>query len=321
MRGRTIDSRQVPLSALVAVALSGLLLAGCQKDESTARKFRSENILVVPASETVEGDLYATGQTVTINGTIKGDLAAAGSTVTVNGTVEGDVAAAAGQVTISGAVHGDIRAAGGTVTITGPVDEDVLAAAGSLSVEPGAKIGRDLYFGAGSANVAGSIRGDVVGSTQDYNRSGTVGGQERVRIEARAEKAKKPAPTAMERLVDRLRTLAGLLLVGLLLIWLRPRWIEGLSERITSRPWASLGWGLLTWVGVPFGILLLTVAWILLAVVLGVLSLGGLVGAVVISGLLADAALVLALVLSAAFLAWVIVGLGIGQFTFSRLLA
>lgn len=318
---------------LLLLALSSLVLAACVEVQQMSN-FRSGDRVVIPASEVVEGDLYVAGGSIIIDGRVKGDLVAVGGDVAVNGPIEGDLFVAGGQVVVNGAVGedvaaagwqvkltapiaGDVRAAGGSLSFAGSVAEDVLVAGGSVVVGSSATIGGDLLFASDSMTIEGSVKGDVRGVAEAYDRSGSVGGEEEVRIEEKEEK--EDLPTATERLVGRVRTLAGLLLVGGVLVWLRPQGLDALVSKIQNRPWASLGWGLLTWVGIFFGLVLLTVIWVLAAAILGVATLGGLAATLVISGLLADVAILLALIISAVFLSSVIVGLALGQVSLSRL--
>ena len=99
-----------------------------------------------------------------------------------------------------------------------------------------------------------------------------------------------------------------LLMVGSLIVWLAPRPLDVLSTRLRSRPLVSLGWGVLGCAGILLGLLLFTISWIILAAILGVLTLGGLAAAVITSGMLADMIIITASILIASFVTWVVVG-------------
>jgi cytoskeletal protein CcmA (bactofilin family) len=134
------------------------------------------------AGETVEGNLYAFGNTVTIDGTVTGDLIATGSAIKIGpeGRVGGDLMAGGGEISVSGTVDGDVRSAGYLVEIAdgGSVGGEVLAAGFSLEVDEGARvdgearfggyqvilggdIGDDVWVGSGALEVAGAIDGDL----------------------------------------------------------------------------------------------------------------------------------------------------------------
>lgn len=124
---------------------------------------------VVVIDEDVADDVYAVGETITVNATIDGDLIAAGRTLVLNGTVTGDV------------LFG-----GQTMILKGEVQDDVRFGGMALVVEDGAIIGDDLNFGGyalemktgsavgGDALVAGyqALVADVGGSM--YAAAGNV---------------------------------------------------------------------------------------------------------------------------------------------------
>jgi uncharacterized protein (DUF342 family) len=97
----------------LAAALATLSPASAVQQTELGGKVRSGREVVIPATETVRGDLIASGGTVRIEGRVDGDLVASGGQVTVAGTITGDLLAAAGSTTISGTVHGDARVATG----------------------------------------------------------------------------------------------------------------------------------------------------------------------------------------------------------------
>jgi hypothetical protein len=92
----------------------------------------------------VEGDPDATieeGQVVA------DDLFIGGDDVLIAGVVEGDLFAAGENIVISGEVQGNVFAAGQTVTVSGEIDGALMLAGYELTLEDGADIGRNVYFG------------------------------------------------------------------------------------------------------------------------------------------------------------------------------
>ncbi len=132
----------------------------------------------VAAGEVVEGqnivirdtddDVYAVGETVTIEGTVDGDVIAFAALVTVNGTITGDLIAGGQAVEINGTVEDDVRLAGAILAV-GPgasIGDDLMVGGFALEMGPGSSVGGDLYIGAGQAvveDVAGSIFGGMSG--------------------------------------------------------------------------------------------------------------------------------------------------------------
>jgi cytoskeletal protein CcmA (bactofilin family) len=297
---------------VLAVALTLTPGVAAQRSE-LGGKVRSGREVTVPATETVQGDLVATGGTVRIDGRVDGDLVASGGRVIVAGTVTGDLLAAAGTTTISGQVDGDARIASGQARIEGRVGEDVLLGAGQATVAPDAQIGGDLVVGAGRLRMDGAVAGNVLGSTGNYARDGSVGGRERVNVDQPEEEQE---PTLADRAVDALRRYVSILVVGVLLLWLAPRVLRGAADTARGRPLVGFGAGILGLVGVIVALVLVVLVTVLVAVLLGLLGLGSLTGVTVFGGLLVVAGVAFLLVLAMAFAAQAIVGLALGRLLF-----
>ena len=88
--------------------------------------------------------------------TVKDDLFIGGNDVLVAGTVEGDLFAGGTNVVISGEVYGNVFAAGNTVTVSGTIDGALMIAGYDLTLEDGASIGRNVYFGGFSFQTMGN---------------------------------------------------------------------------------------------------------------------------------------------------------------------
>jgi cytoskeletal protein CcmA (bactofilin family) len=297
---------------ILAIALTPLSTAAAtQQTELGGKVRRAGREVVIPAGETVQGDLIASAGTVRIDGRVDGDLVASGGTVTVAGTVTGDALVAAGSTTISGQVDGDLRVGAGQARIEGRVNEDVLLGAGQATVASGSQIGGDLIFGTGRMQMDGAVAGSVLGSTGDYTRGGSVGDSERVNLAEPAGEQREP--TLADRLLDVVRRYVSLLVIGVLLVWLLPRLVRGAADSARRRILPSLGFGVLGFIGVIIGLVLLLLVTILVAVVLGLLSLGSLTGITLFAGLLVAAILVFLFVLAIAFAAQAVVGLALGR--------
>ena len=292
--------------AVPAVALAQPRLLG--------GKFRSGREVVVAQGETVSGDLYASGGSVRIDGSVEGDLVATGGEVEVTGDVGGDLIAGAGSVDISGRVDGDVRAGAGQVTVSGSVGEDLLVGAGQLSISSAGTVGEDLVFGTGRTTLDGAVEGDVLGSTGNYVRHGTVGGSEDVTISRRG----RAAPSAGDRVLDAIRRFVSLLVVGALLLWLAPWSVEGPAAMLRRRPWSSLGFGALAIVGAVVAVFAIILAMILLLFLFGVLGLGDLAALTVFTGVGGLVLLFFLLYVVVAFLAHLAVAVVIGRLVFAR---
>jgi hypothetical protein len=302
--------RRHPASWLSAIGLLVIIGAGVAiaQESRLGGKIRAGDEVVVLAGETVDSDLYAAGGLVRIEGTVSGDLVGVAGQVQVSGEVTGDVLAGSGNVDISGDVGGDVRVGAGQVSISGTVGEDVSAGAGQVTVTSSGQVGEDLIFGTGQTTLDGRVHGDVLGATGNYRRRGTVGGTEDVTV-AR----EKRAPTIEERLLAALRRFVSILIVGALLLWLAPRIVDGAAQQLRRRPLASLGVGVLGVIGLAVLVLGLILVAVLLAIGLGLVRLGDLIGLTIFGTWTLLTVLGFFFYVVAAFAAHAAVGLALGR--------
>jgi hypothetical protein len=299
--------------ALLALGLLLLLVFAAGSASATSGlngKLRYGDTVDVPASETVNSDLYVFAGRITINGIVHGDVVAFGGTVTVTGNVDGDVIAAGGTVAVSGTVGRAIRVAAGDVVLSGHVTNDVLSAGGRLTSS--GPIGGDLVFWAGQASVSGPVTGSIEGRATSYTRSGTVGGTESVTIqEVQAPSAS--TSFASNPIADALREFVAVVLFGALLLWILPGLLRGSEEVVRRRPVAAFVGGLAVIVGYLVAILALLVVMIVLAIAFGVISLGNLVAVDIALWLLGTIALTVGLILAGSYVVDGVVGLAIAR--------
>jgi cytoskeletal protein CcmA (bactofilin family) len=310
---------------------------------------------IITINGTVEGDLWAAGQVVIINGEVMDDariagaglqlgsnaqvgddlLAAGASLETQSGsTVGGDLLVASGQTLLAGDVAGDVLAGTGAMELRGSVGGDMKAyvdqteetAAGPSpnvymqqnipltlpSVSPGLTV-------AESASVAGDLQ---YSSTYDLTfPTGSIAGQV-TRVEPELDQKAYVPPTPAQRTLswglDLLRSMVTLVLLGLLLTWLTPRFLKGSAGRIEKQPMPSLGWGAVTWAAFFFALLMIVVLMIAGGLLFGALTLGGLSGTIIWLGILAIFALIVLFVLATAYITKIVVGTALGKWVFSK---
>jgi cytoskeletal protein CcmA (bactofilin family) len=284
----------------------------------TATPLPSDKVLAgdevtIPAGTTIDHDVYIFGTSATVAGTVQGDVVVAAGRVVIDGTVTGDVLAAASDTTVgpAGRVAGDLRVATGELTIGGQVGEDVATVATSIDVAAGARVGGDMLFNASSVNVSGAVAGGISGSSSDYRRDGTVGGPEDVSQTAGADQA--PTDRTVGLALDAIRQYIVVLLIGLTLLWIAPRFMRAAADRARTQPLQSAGIGVVVVLGYLGLVVALIVAMVLVAVVFGRLDFVGFVALDIVGSLLAGAGLTFGLILFSAFIADAIVGLAIGR--------
>ena len=125
--------------------------------------------------------------------------------------------------------------------------------------------------------------------------------------------------TTSSYLFDAVRRLVALLLVGLLIAWLAPRWITGPAEKLRSRPLPSLGLGLVGLVALPITWLVALGVIILVAVIFGLLSLGALTVLTLLAGFSALGLASVAVLLTLCYLCQAIVAYLGGRWILSRI--
>lgn len=245
---------------------------------------RGEDITVGP-QEVINDDLYAFGRNIRIQGTVRGDVVAFGRIVEVSGPVDGDVFAAASDTRVSGPVSGSVRAAGDVLVLNGPVGRDALLAARDVQLRDGARVQGDAFLAGNALQVQAPVGGELRASAKTLVLDAPVQGDVRAEVRTlrltpaahlggslsyRSEKQAQMEPGAMvvgpvkhegvERhpgvgvamlLVGWMRSLVGLFVLGLLLVFASPSLARRAPATLREVPWASLGWGALLFLCAP----------------------------------------------------------------------
>lgn len=165
-----------------ALALTAALGAA----PAEAIELRAEQYVHVAAGEIVDGDLYATGEVITIDGIVRGDVVASGREITLNGTAEGDFMAAGQAVVVNGAVGDDVRIAGMALKLAGTAEVagDMLAAGFSLETETGSTVHGTLIVAGYQALLAGAVGQDLDAATDALELAGSVAGNVEAEVAA-----------------------------------------------------------------------------------------------------------------------------------------
>jgi cytoskeletal protein CcmA (bactofilin family) len=273
-----------PLRLLALV----VLILALTPSPAAAADIRQAQDITIGTSETIEDDLYAFGTNISINGTIHGDLIAAGSSISVDGTVTGDVIAAGNSIAIRGQVGGSVRAAGNTIVLDGKVTNDLLAGGNELTILSNGRVGRDVIVGATNATVTGQVGRDLQAGTTNLKIDGGVGGNVLARVDrlqvtdrgtiggnlnytskteaqiANTSSVKgsierqtpadggEPLVTGPAALVvEWLKGLIGLLILGILVVFFFPGFSRRAGEALVRSPWLTLAVGALVLIGLP----------------------------------------------------------------------
>ncbi|MCX6795559.1 MAG: polymer-forming cytoskeletal protein [Candidatus Falkowbacteria bacterium] len=135
----------------------------------------SRDNIYVGKNETVDGNLYAAGQSITIDGTVNGDVIGAAQTITVNGTVNGDVIGAAQAFNFNGDVKGNIRAAANYLNINGSVGRNLNAFGAVTVLSQNSHIAWDALIFSNTTEVRGIIEGNLHGGVSEAVIAGKIG--------------------------------------------------------------------------------------------------------------------------------------------------
>jgi cytoskeletal protein CcmA (bactofilin family) len=295
----------------------------------------------------IEGDLLAAAGSVRIAGTVTDDARIAGAAVQLapratvgdsllmggaslelqpGSRVGGSVLFGGSQALLAGEVAQDVLFGGQGLELRGPVGGDVTAYVGGrdepavldqVRVEgapPPPRVRSGLMV-AETARVAGDL---AYTSPQDTSLppqavAGTVA------YTPAPRDASTPVQAADHWLLVLLRRYAALLLVGLLLVWVAPKFARAVPAELERQPLASLGWGVISIVMLVLTFLLLPLITMALAVTFGVVKLTGLMGIVIALGLLALFALIVLAVIAIAYLAQIAVSYELGRLILLRL--
>ena len=271
----------------------------------------------VPAEQTIDQDVFLSGQQPSVEGTINGDVFIVGTEAEVVGDVNGSVFVLAEKLDLAGKVSGNLYVAAVEVNLPADsqIDRSLYAFVLSLIAENESSIGRDLNLIAMSARLQGETSGKTAASIgpweifkvlRDFFNQTITGFNlnqpsvallETEAIPARSgiphlasirvrEEDESPSALAAWAL-DALKSLVNFIVIGGLVLWIFPRRFKGWASKVKSEPLASAGYGVLVLIN-----------GYLVPVVGLVLVVGMLIGL---------------LFLSMPSLAWTFFGLGIGS--------
>jgi cytoskeletal protein CcmA (bactofilin family) len=226
----------------------------------------------IPAGTTVDHDVLLVGQNVSIDGTVNGNVFILSNQVLINGKVNGSLVMIAQNAVIGGEVSGAVYTTALTLDLPekAALARDLYAVTVSLTSKPASQIGRHLFALGLDAGLNGQIGGDLhtsIGPIQLYNGLMRLLGFEELTIELHFDapagnpsspQGRYPTPRLRFKLqnplpafdwsawgVDILRSWGVLFVIGLLILWLVRKPLENSGVPLRSRPWQTLGIGLL----------------------------------------------------------------------------
>lgn len=280
--------RQLDSSSPVAVAIPKI--------------FAQEDLVI---EEDIEGDLYAFGSNVQIDGNVTGDVIAAGANVIINGNISDDLRVAGAKVIINGQVGKNVTVGAAELTFgeMSRVNGSVIAGAGDSMFS--GEINGKLWLGSGNAILAGNFNNDVEVSADNLtSRPSTyIVGDLKARVGAEStddasltqdqvagkidisrqpveESAPKKVKVDSQKVGSALimaeivkivfKFITGMI-VGSLALYFLPQVSKKVVSNLTVNPFASLGYGFAALILTPIAAILLMVMVVTLP--LGIFSL------------------------------------------------
>ncbi|MBK8987791.1 MAG: polymer-forming cytoskeletal protein [Chloroflexi bacterium] len=267
---------------------------------------RAEGIILgdrVALGEEIEGDVILSGNDVRLSGVVDGDVFAVGRTVIVDGRVSGSLFVVGDKVIINGEVGGSVYLASVSAQVGGTavLNRSLYFLGLNLLTERGSNVARDLYALTFSARLGGSVQRDTQaviglievvrfvlnmlnrvttsqpvsflepGLTIDTRGRGTM-----YRVQAQAEPVNPQLVALGDWLARNGRLLINYLIVGILMLWLRPAWLQKWSGQVGKRPLPTAGSGLAVYVIGFTGALVLLLVLFAVGAGMGLATLWGL---------------------------------------------
>ncbi len=219
---------------------------------------------------------------------IASDVFVAGYQALLDGEVAGDVKAAVAGLEISGHVSGDLEAEveepdpefeqwSVFMRMWNPYVPERIIGPG-LKVDEDAQIDGKLIY---TSPVTVDVPDEVVGGAIVYQ---TPVPEEVEAPEVEVPEVPAGALTAMAVvtwfvgwIVGMVRNFVTLLIIGVLLLWLAPKWFKEVVRHWKEKPLHSMGWGFAVWLAFFVAVPALFIVMIVLLVIAGLATLGGLV--------------------------------------------
>ncbi|MDX1252994.1 MAG: hypothetical protein IDH49_12230 [Gammaproteobacteria bacterium] len=242
----------------------------------------------------IAGDYVATGGHVEVASEVNGDVYAAGGSILIRHPVDGDVAVAGGNITLQGKVRDDVYAAGGSVVLDTEVGGDARLAGGHVSVTKNAKIMGKANLNGADVDVQGSIARGLQAKAETIRLRGEIQGDvdltaheievlpgaritgkltyrspQRAKIDPAAQISGGISYTPLEiekgmaaaagvaGFIAALLFMAGLVLLGGILLVVFSKFAQGAASTVGSDPGTSMALGFALLVAIPVGAILL----------------------------------------------------------------
>ncbi len=152
------------MNKILKSSLIFLVLFFCFATTKVSAETRtSENgSVAVAENEVINDDLFAGGQSVTIDGTVNGDVFAAGQTVIVNGIINGNLHIGANSAILGGSVKGNSYVGAANISLNSAIlGGSLIVGAGNISLDKDSVVSGSILAGSGNISIDSQVKRNV----------------------------------------------------------------------------------------------------------------------------------------------------------------
>lgn len=171
------------------VALLSVFLCFVLVPASYALEILNNSTVTIEAGEVIEDDLMVFANEFVLNGTVTGDLIFFATKATINGVVEGDLMGGGQEIVINGNVNDDVRVGGTVITLgeAAQIGDDFMAGGYSLESLDGSLVEGDVFFGGAQSRLAGDMAHNLQVSAGGLELLGNVAGDVKAEVGAASD--------------------------------------------------------------------------------------------------------------------------------------
>ncbi len=292
-------------SLLSALVLS-ILFISISVPSAYATEIITENNVIIAQGEIIDDDLIVIGENIRIFGKVKGDVIAIGIDIIIDDGIDGDITALGEKISIKGDIGDDLFVAGSDIDIDGPDLDNAMVFGSDIKIGKDTNIRRDLLIIGTIINIEGMINKDARLYGNDITISGDIGGNVTVESESLTilpstaisgdlnytgpEEADindissikgdiiynqkiKPQKSYLDSIKISIEFMLPLLLIGFLIIYFMPGFIERTDKIIRTRTLTSIISGITGLIIIPIVSILMIITIIGIPISLMILAL------------------------------------------------
>jgi len=168
--------RRIRRGSALALVLTGFCAAFAVPPPAGATEVRKGQTAEIRKDESIQGNVFLSGEHIEVEGDVDGDVYAAGKDIEIDGHVTGDLISAGRTVWIRGQVDGNVRSAGNTVNVIGKVGKNMTYFGDTIRIDEKGAVGGSITMFGSDMNIEGRLGRDVLFMGDRVIVNGTVGG-------------------------------------------------------------------------------------------------------------------------------------------------